>query len=155
MRVGIGYDVHRLVEEEELVLGGVRIDFSLGLKGHSDADVLIHAVMDALLGAAGAGDIGKHFPDTDPKYQGISSLKLLEEVQLFLEAEDYVVNNIDATIMAQKPKLSAFIEQMEENIAQILGIAGGKVNIKATTTEGLGFVGKKKGIAAQAIVSIK
>ena len=155
MRVGIGYDVHRLVEEEELVLGGVRIDFSLGLKGHSDADVLVHAVMDALLGAGGAGDIGKHFPDSDPQYKGISSLKLLEEVQLFLEAEGYVVNNIDATIIAQKPKLSAFIEQMEENIAQILSIAGGKVNIKATTTEGLGFVGRKQGIAAQAIVSIK
>ena len=150
MRVGMGYDVHKLVEGRPLILGGVEIPHTLGLLGHSDADVLVHAIMDALLGAAALGDIGKHFPDTDPQYKGISSMKLLEHVRLLLEKNGYVVENIDATVIAQKPKLRPYIAQMEENIAKTLGIAKEQINIKATTEEGLGFTGKKEGISAQA-----
>ena len=137
MRVGMGYDVHKLVEGRPLILGGVEIPHTLGLLGHSDADVLVHAIMDALLGAAALGDIGKHFPDTDPQYKGISSMKLLEHVRLLLEKNGYVVENIDATVIAQKPKLRPYIAQMEENIAKTLGIAKEQINIKATTEEGL------------------
>ena len=154
MRVGLGYDVHRLVEDRALILGGVTIPHTLGLLGHSDADVLVHAIMDALLGAAALGDIGKHFPDTDPKYRGISSLKLLEHVAGLLEQEGYVVENIDATVIAQQPKLRPYIAQMEQNIADVLGIAPNQVNVKATTEEGLGFTGTQQGIASQAICSL-
>lgn len=154
MRVGMGYDVHRLVEERDLILGGVKIPHTLGLLGHSDADVLVHAIMDALLGAAALGDIGKHFPDTEEQYQGISSLKLLEHVKQLVEKEGYVIENIDATVIAQKPKLRPFIDEMEENIAQILKIENKQINIKATTEEGLGFTGTEGGIAAQAICSL-
>lgn len=151
MRVGMGYDVHKLVEGRDLILGGVKVPHTLGLLGHSDADVLLHAIMDALLGAAALGDIGKHFPDTDPAYKGISSMKLLEQVAGLLEEKGYVIDNIDATIIAQKPKLRPYIEQMEQNIAKTLGIAREQVNVKATTEEGLGFSGREEGIASQAI----
>lgn len=154
MRVGMGYDVHKLVEDRELILGGVKIPHTLGLLGHSDADVLLHAIMDALLGAAALGDIGKHFPDTDEKYKGISSMKLLEQVGALIEEKGYVVGNIDATIIAQKPKLRPFIEEMEKNIAGVLKIAKEQVNVKATTEEGLGFTGAEEGISAQAICSL-
>ncbi|HEX3032420.1 MAG TPA: 2-C-methyl-D-erythritol 2,4-cyclodiphosphate synthase [Bacillota bacterium] len=154
MRVGIGYDVHRLVEGRALILGGVQVPHSLGLLGHSDADVLLHAVKDALLGAAGAGDIGKHFPDTDPEYKGISSLLLLGRVREIIEAGGYVLNNLDAVIVAQKPKLAPFIPQMVENIAGVMGVEAGRVNVKATTTEGLGFAGTEEGIAAYAVVTL-
>ncbi len=151
MRVGMGYDVHKLVEGRELILGGVTVPHTLGLLGHSDADVLVHAIMDALLGAAALGDIGKHFPDTDPAYKGISSMKLLEHVKNLMEQAGYVIENIDATVIAQKPKLRPYIEQMEINIADTLQIAQDQVNIKATTEEGLGFTGAEEGISAQAI----
>ena len=151
MRVGMGYDVHKLVEGRKLILGGVEIPHPLGLLGHSDADVLVHAIMDALLGAAALGDIGRHFPDTDSRYKGISSMKLLEHVRDLLEENGYVVENIDATVIAQKPKLRPYIEQMEENIAETLGIAKDQINIKATTVEGLGFTGTQQGISAQAV----
>ncbi len=154
MRVGLGYDVHRLVEGRDLILGGVTIPHTLGLLGHSDADVLVHAVMDALLGAAALGDIGKHFPDTDPRYKGISSMKLLAHVGELLEEEGYVIENIDATIIAQKPKLRPYIEEMEQNIAEVLRIEKGQVNVKATTEEGLGFTGTEQGIASQAVCSL-
>ena len=154
MRVGMGYDVHKLVEDRELILGGVKIPHTLGLLGHSDADVLLHAIMDALLGAAALGDIGKHFPDTDEKYKGISSMKLLEQVGALIEEKGYVVGNIDATIIAQKPKLRPFIEEMEQNIAGALKIAAEQVNVKATTEEGLGFTGSEDGISSQAICAI-
>lgn len=151
MRVGMGYDVHKLVEGRDLILGGVKVPHTLGLLGHSDADVLLHAIMDALLGAAALGDIGKHFPDTDPAYKGISSLRLLEQVAGLLEEKGYVIDNIDATIIAQKPKLRPYMEQMEQNIAKTLGISPDQVNVKATTEEGLGFSGREEGIASQAI----
>lgn len=151
MRIGMGYDVHKLVEGRKLLLGGVEIPHTLGLLGHSDADVLVHAIMDALLGAAALGDIGKHFPDTDPEYEGISSMKLLAHVGALLEEKGYVIGNIDATVIAQKPKLSPFIEKMRENIAKELKISVEQVSIKATTEEGLGFTGKQEGISAQAI----
>ncbi len=154
MRVGMGYDVHKLVEGRDLILGGVKIPHTLGLLGHSDADVLLHAVMDALLGAAALGDIGKHFPDTDEKYKGISSMKLLEHVGKLLEEKGYVVGNIDATIVAQKPKLRPFIEEMEKNVAEVLKISTEQVNIKATTEEGLGFTGTQEGISSQAICTL-
>ena len=141
MRVGMGYDVHRLTEGRDLILGGVKIPYEKGLLGHSDADVLLHAIMDALLGAAALGDIGKHFPDTDEKYSGISSMKLLKHVAGLLEENLYIVENIDATIIAQKPKMRPHIAQMEENIASALGIERDRVNVKATTEEGLGFTG--------------
>lgn len=147
----MGYDVHKLVEGRKLILGGVEIVHTLGLLGHSDADVLLHAIMDALLGAAALGDIGKHFPDTDPAYKGISSMKLLEHVGKLLEEKGYVIDNIDATIIAQKPKLRPYIEDMEQNIAKALGISKEQVNVKATTEEGLGFTGTEQGISSQAI----
>lgn len=147
----MGYDVHRLTEGRELILGGVKIPYEKGLLGHSDADVLLHAVMDALLGAAALGDIGKHFPDSDPAYKGISSLKLLEYVEKLLEKEGYKVGNIDATIIAQRPKMAPHIPAMRKNIAGILGIEENQVNIKATTEEGLGFTGTGEGISSQAV----
>ncbi|MDU2065194.1 MAG: 2-C-methyl-D-erythritol 4-phosphate cytidylyltransferase [Sporomusaceae bacterium] len=153
-RVGFGYDVHAFCEGRPLILGGVEIPYSLGLKGHSDADVLLHAIKDALLGAAGLGDIGRHFPDTDPRYKGISSLILLEEVFSLLEQEGYYVHNIDATIIAEAPKMAPHIAAMNQKIATALHIAIKQVNIKATTTEKLGFTGRQEGIAAQAIASI-
>ena len=151
MRVGMGYDVHKLVEGRNLILGGVQVPHTLGLLGHSDADVLVHAIMDALLGAAALGDIGRHFPDTDDRYKGISSMKLLEHVRDLLQEKGYVIDNIDATVIAQKPKLRPYIEEMEQNIANTLGIAVDQVNIKATTEEGLGFTGSQQGISSQAI----
>lgn len=151
MRIGHGYDVHRLVEDRALILGGVDVPHTKGLLGHSDADVLTHAIMDALLGAAGLWDIGHAFPDTDPAYKGISSLLLLERVVEMLHSEGFTVGNIDATILAQRPKLAAYIPQMRENIAHIAGVDTGLVNIKATTEEGLGFTGTEQGIAAHAV----
>lgn len=151
MRVGMGYDVHRLVEDRKLILGGVEIPCEKGLLGHSDADVLLHAIMDALLGAAALGDIGKHFPDTDPAYKGISSLELLKKVGDLLEQQSFLIENIDATIIAQAPKMRPHIDTMRENIAGTLGIALEQVNVKATTEEGLGFTGSGQGISAQAI----
>ena len=155
MRVGMGYDVHRLVEDRALILGGVEIPYEKGLLGHSDADVLLHAIMDALLGAAALGDIGKHFPDTDPAYKGISSIRLLEHVGRLIEDELYVVGNIDATIIAQRPKMAPYIEQMRGNIAQALGIDISQVNVKATTEEGLGFTGSGEGISSQAVACLE
>ena len=155
MRVGLGYDVHKLVEGRDLIIGGVQIPYEKGLLGHSDADVLLHAIMDALLGAAALGDIGKHFPDTDPKYKGISSIKLLEYVRELIDDELYVVGNIDATIIAQRPKMAPYIEQMKKNVANALAIEVSQVNIKETTEEGLGFTGSGEGISAQAIASLE
>ena len=154
MRVGMGYDVHKLTEGRDLILGGVNIPWEKGLLGHSDADVLLHAIMDALLGAAALGDIGKHFPDTDPAYKGISSMKLLSRVAELIREKGYVVENIDATIIAQKPKMAPHIPKMRENIAQALGIEISQLNIKATTEEGLGFTGHGEGISSQAICSL-
>lgn len=155
MRVGMGYDVHKLTEGRDLIIGGVKIPYEKGLLGHSDADVLLHAIMDALLGAAALGDIGKHFPDTDPRYKGISSIKLLEHVAGLLDSNMYVVENIDATIIAQRPKMRPHIEKMEMNIAEALKIEKSQVNIKATTEEGLGFTGSGEGISAQAICAVE
>ena len=154
MRVGLGYDVHKLVEGRDLILGGVNIPYEKGLLGHSDADVLVHAIMDALLGAAALGDIGKHFPDTDPAYKGADSLKLLEHVGKILDEKLYVIENIDATIIAQRPKMAPHIPTMRENVARVLGIDVDQVNIKATTEEGLGFTGELKGISAHAVCLI-
>ena len=154
MRVGMGYDVHRLVEDRPLILGGVEIPYEKGLLGHSDADVLLHAIMDALLGAAALGDIGKHFPDTDAAYKGASSIKLLEHVGKLLEEKCYMIDNIDATIIAQKPKMRDYIDTMRKNVADTLGIELDQVNIKATTEEGLGFTGTGEGISSQAIASL-
>ena len=151
MRIGMGYDVHRLVEERDLIMGGVKIPYEKGLLGHSDADVLLHAISDALLGAAALGDIGKHFPDTDPAYKGISSLILLRKVGELLEEKGFLIENIDATIIAQAPKMRPYIDTMRENIAQALGIMVEQVNVKATTEEGLGFTGSGEGISSQAI----
>lgn len=151
MRIGMGYDVHKLVKDRKLILGGVEIPHTLGLLGHSDADVLLHAVMDALLGAAALGDIGKHFPDTDERYRGISSLELLNQVGSLLEKNHYIIENIDATVIAQKPKLRPHIEQMEQNIADTLGLEKSQINVKATTEEHLGFTGREEGIAANAV----
>ena len=151
MRIGMGYDVHRLVEERELIIGGEKIEYEYGLLGHSDADVLLHAVMDALLGAAALGDIGTHFPDSDERYRGISSLRLLAYVDQLLEENGYSVENIDATIIAQKPKMAPYIPKMRENIASTLGLELNRVNVKATTEEGLGFTGSGEGISAQAV----
>ena len=151
MRVGMGYDVHRLVEGRKLILGGVEVPYTHGLLGHSDADVLVHAVMDALLGAAALGDIGQHFPDTDPAYKGISSLRLLDHVAGLLKKQGFSVGNIDAVIIAQKPKMAPYIPKMRQNIAQALGISADRVNIKATTEEKLGFTGREEGIASQAV----
>ena len=155
MRIGSGYDVHKLVEGRKLILGGVQIDFDKGLLGHSDADVLTHAIMDALLGAAGMGDIGKHFPDNDDNYKDISSMKLLYQVLYLLKKQNYSIINIDATIIAQKPKLSAYMNAMKKNIADVLEINESQVNIKATTEEGLGFTGAGLGIATNAVCLIE
>lgn len=155
MRVGMGYDVHRLTVGRKLIMGGVEIPYEKGLLGHSDADVLLHAIMDALLGAAALGDIGKHFPDTDPKYEGASSIRLLEHVGELLDENGYIIENIDATIIAQKPKMRPHIDQMRENIARALNIDADQVNVKATTEEGLGFTGTGEGISSQAICAIE
>ena len=151
MRIGHGYDVHRLVEGRDLILGGVKIPYEKGLLGHSDADVLTHAVMDALLGAAALGDIGKHFPDTDPAYKGADSLKLAEHVSALLTQKGYRIGNIDATVIAQAPKLAPHIPEMKANLAAALGIAPDQINVKATTEEHLGFTGEGLGIAAHAV----
>lgn len=151
MRIGMGYDVHRLTEGRKFIIGGVDIPYEKGLLGHSDADVLLHAIMDALLGAAALGDIGKHFPDTDPAYRGISSVKLLEHVGKLLEENHFLIENIDSTIIAQAPKMRPHIDRMRENIAGALGIETEQVSVKATTEEGLGFTGAGDGISAQAI----
>ena len=151
MRIGQGYDVHRLTEGRDLILGGVKVPYEKGLLGHSDADVLVHAVMDALLGAAALGEIGQHFPDTDPAYKGISSIALLERVGELLEEKGYVVENIDATIIAQRPKLAAYRPQMAQNMANALKMDVSRISVKATTEEGLGFTGTGEGISAQAI----
>ncbi len=155
MRIGHGYDVHRLTPGRALILGGVEIPCELGLDGHSDADVLIHAVMDALLGAAGLGDIGIYFPDTDPAYKGANSMKLLEKVGEMLKNAGYAVGNIDVTMIAQRPKLSPFIPKMRENIAAVLGLDPGQVNVKATTEEHLGFTGQGQGMACHAVCLIE
>ena len=151
MRIGHGYDVHRLVAERKLILGGVDIPYSKGLLGHSDADVLLHAISDAILGAIGEGDIGKHFPDTDPAYKGASSIKLLRHVFLLADDKGYRIGNVDATIVAQRPKLAPYIQQMRENIAETLDCDPDLVNVKATTTEELGFAGRGEGIATYAV----
>lgn len=151
----MGYDVHKLTEKRKLILGGVDIPYEKGLLGHSDADVLIHAIMDAILGAAALGDIGKHFPDTDPAYEGISSIKLMEHVAGLLRENGFEIGNIDATVIAQRPKLAAYIPQMRQNMADALGIEVSQINVKATTEEGLGFTGAGQGIASQAICLLK
>jgi len=154
MRVGMGYDVHKLVEGRKLILGGVLIPYEKGLLGHSDADVILHAIMDALLGAAALGDIGKHFPDNDDKYKGISSIELLKQVGKLIDGNNYIIENIDGTIIAQEPKMRPYIDDMRKNIADALGIDINQINIKATTEEGLGFTGNSEGISSQAIASI-
>lgn len=154
-RFGMGYDVHQLVENRKLIIGGVDIPYEKGLLGHSDADVLLHAISDALLGAVALGDIGKHFPDTDPRYKGADSLKLLEEVGNLLAAKGYVVGNVDATIVAQKPKMLPHIPQMRENIARVLRVDIDQINVKATTEEHLGFTGSGQGISSYAVAGIE
>ena len=154
-RMGVGYDVHRLVKGRPLILGGVTIPYAYGLDGHSDADVLVHAIMDALLGAAALGDIGRHFPDTDGAYQGIDSLLLLLRVRELLAARELMVNNIDTVVVAQRPRLAPYVNQMAGNIAATLQLAGDQINIKATTTEGLGFTGTGQGIATYAVVTLR
>ncbi len=151
MKIGIGYDVHALVENRKLIIGGVLIPYVRGLDGHSDADVLIHAIMDGLLGAMGLGDIGEHFPDTDEKYKGVNSRVLLSEVVKLMHSKNYKIGNIDAVIIAEKPKLSPYIEEMKQNLAEDLKVNSSKINIKATTTEHLGFEGRGEGIAAQSV----
>lgn len=155
MRVGMGYDVHKLVEGRKLILGGVEIPYEKGLLGHSDADVLLHAIMDSLLGAAALGDIGKHFPDTDERYKGVSSIKLLEHVGNLLDENGYIIENIDATIIAQRPKMRPFIDTMRQNIADTLKIELDQINVKATTEEGLGFTGNGEGISSQSICAVE
>jgi 2-C-methyl-D-erythritol 2,4-cyclodiphosphate synthase len=155
MRIGHGYDVHRLVAERQLILGGVEIPYGLGLLGHSDADVLLHAISDAVLGALGEGDIGRHFPDTDPAYKGISSLKLLREVMALAAAKGYAIGNLDATVIAQRPRLAPHIREMVENIAGVCDTGIDRVNVKATTTEELGFEGRGEGISAHAVVLLQ
>ncbi len=154
LRVGCGYDVHKLVEGRKLILCGVQVPYELGLLGHSDADVALHALMDALLGAAAMGDIGRHFPDTDERFKGADSLKLTQHVVQLLAQAGWSINNVDVTIIAQRPKLAGFIAQMRANVAAVLGVAADAVNIKATTTEKLGFTGRGEGIAAEAVASI-
>lgn len=154
LRVGMGYDVHQLVEDRKLIIGGVEIAHEKGLLGHSDADVLLHAIMDALIGAIGEGDIGKHFPDTDERYKGASSIRLLESVGNLLKEKRASIHNIDATIIAQRPKMAPHIQVMRENIARVLNLQVGQVNIKATTEEKLGFTGAEQGISSQAIVLV-
>ena len=153
-RIGFGYDAHRLVQGRPLILGGVDIPHRVGLEGHSDADVLIHAVIDALIGALGMGDIGRHFPETDPAYKGISSLSMLEEVTGWIKRDGFQLNNLDATVVAETPKLAPHIPAMERKIAEILEVPSDQINIKATTTEGMGFCGKGEGIEAYAVVSL-
>lgn len=155
MRVGLGYDVHKLVENRKLILGGVEIPYEKGLLGHSDADVLLHAIMDSLLGACALGDIGRHFPDTNEKFKGISSILLLKETGNLIYEAGYAINNIDATIIAQKPKMMPHIEKMRENISKALNIDIDRINIKATTEEGLGFTGEMLGISSQSIASVQ
>lgn len=155
MRIGMGYDVHKLATDRELIIGGVTIPYEKGLLGHSDADVLLHTVMDALLGAAALGDIGKHFPETDKKYKGASSMELLKEVGEMIEAELYIIENIDATIIAQKPKMRPYIDEMRQNIADVLAISIEQVNVKATTEEGLGFTGSGEGISSYAVCALE
>lgn len=152
MRIGHGYDVHRLVEDRKLIMGGVEIPWEKGLLGHSDADVLLHAIADAILGAIGEGDIGKHFPDTDPAFKGADSMKLLEHVAKLAAAQGFFLGNLDATIIAQRPKMAPHIQQMRENIARVLSADVKQVNVKATTEEGLGFTGLGEGISAHAVV---
>ena len=154
MRVGMGYDVHKLVEGRKLIMGGVEIPYEKGLLGHSDADVILHAIMDALLGAAALGDIGKHFPDNDDSYKGISSIELLKQVGKLLDENHYIIENIDGTIIAQEPKMRPYIDDMRKNIADALGLDMNQINVKATTEEGLGFTGSSEGISSQAIASI-
>ena len=155
MRIGIGYDVHALTEGRPLILGGVKIEHTLGLLGHSDADVLVHAIMDALLGAAALGDIGRHFPDTDDSYKGINSMILLAKVDTLIRKKGYTVNHIEAVICAQRPKLAPHVDRMRQNIADVLGVDIDCVNIKATTTEKLGFEGRQEGISAQAVCTLR
>jgi 2-C-methyl-D-erythritol 2,4-cyclodiphosphate synthase len=155
MRIGMGYDVHKLVEERKLIIGGVEIPHEKGLLGHSDADVLLHAVMDSLLGAAALGDIGKHFPDTDERYKGISSILLLKEVGKLVKEKGFEIENIDSTIIAQKPKMAPHIISMARNIAEALEVSVDKINVKATTEEGLGFTGRCEGISSQSICLLK
>lgn len=155
MRIGHGYDVHQLVAERQLILGGVEVPYSLGLLGHSDADVLLHAICDAILGALGAGDIGKHFPDTDAAYRGISSLKLLRHVVALAADQGYVVGNLDSTVIAQRPKLAPYIGEMVDKIAVACGVCVSRINVKATTTEELGFEGRGEGISAHAVVLLQ
>ena len=155
MRIGSGYDVHRFDKDRKLILGGVEIPFEMGLLGHSDADVLLHAIMDSILGAAGLGDIGRHFPDRDEKYKGISSLELLNQVWGLLDEEGYCIINVDATIVAQKPKLAPYLIQMRDLIARALRVSPNQINIKATTEEGLGFTGNMEGISANAVCLIE
>ena len=155
MRIGHGYDVHRLVEDRKLILGGVEIPYEKGLLGHSDADVLVHALMDAMLGALALGDIGRHFPDSDPSYKGADSIELLKRVNYIISAQDYKVGNVDCTIIAQRPRLSPFIDEMRENIAAALGVDSSFISVKATTEEHLGFTGEGLGIAAHAVVLLQ
>lgn len=155
MKIGIGYDVHKLVEGRELIIGGVNIPFERGLLGHSDADVLVHAIMDSILGALGEGDIGKHFPDTDEEYKDISSLILLERVYNIMNKSKYKIGNIDSIIVAQRPKMAPYIEEMRKNIGHILHTPISNINIKATTTEKLGFVGEEEGIASYSVCILK
>jgi len=155
MRIGMGYDVHKLVADRDLIVGGVTIPFEKGLLGHSDADVLLHAVMDAMLGAAALGDIGKHFPDTEKKYKDVSSMELMKQVGQLIGQEFYIIENIDATIIAQAPKMRPYIDQMRQNIADVLELELDQVNVKATTEEGLGFTGSGEGISAQAICALE
>jgi 2-C-methyl-D-erythritol 2,4-cyclodiphosphate synthase len=153
-RIGFGYDAHRLAEGRALILGGVDIPHTEGLDGHSDADVLTHAVIDAVIGALGMGDIGQHFPDTDPRYKGVSSLSLLRKTIEWVRRDRFKVNNLDSTIVAEKPKLAPYLSLMREKLAQVLGAPLGQINIKAKTTEGMGFCGRKEGIAAYAVISL-
>jgi 2-C-methyl-D-erythritol 2,4-cyclodiphosphate synthase len=153
-RIGSGYDAHRLVEERPLILGGVEIPYTLGLLGHSDADVLTHAVMDAIIGALGMGDIGQHFPDTDPAYMGADSLSLLKTVMGWVKRKGLIVNNLDATLVAEKPKLARHLPAMKANLAEVLEAPSDRINIKATTTEGMGFCGRQEGMAAYAVISL-
>ena len=155
MRIGHGYDVHRLVEDRKLIMGGVDIPYEKGLLGHSDADVLLHAIADAMLGALAMGDIGKHFPDTDPAFKGADSMKLLEHVVSLVGAKGYCVGNLDATIIAQKPKMAPHIQSMRENVARACGVEVDRINVKATTEEGLGFTGTGEGISAHAVVLLE
>lgn len=154
IRIGHGYDVHRLTENRDLIIGGVKIPYEKGLLGHSDADVLVHAILDAALGALGEGDIGKHFPDTDDRFKGINSMLLAENVASLLKSKSYEVGNIDATVVAQRPKLSPYIEEMRANIAKVFNVTPDRVNIKATTEEKLGFTGSGEGISAHAVCLI-